>query len=183
MEEIPLSLILNWDQTGINFVPVSEWMMDVKGTRRVEIAGLKDKRQMTAVFAGSADGNFLPPQLIYPGSTAKSQPKNIKFPTEWHVTQTANIDKIIVPYVENKRKELNLPDNYPALALFDHFSGQITSKIFSKLDWTATTSRTFSFPVHLPIDCNQWTLVLTSRPNTYLGIVFSHGTLLKLKAK
>ena len=88
---------------------------------------------------------FFPPQLIYPGSTAKSQSKNIKFPTEWHVTQTANhwsnedtmleyIDKIIVPYVESKRKELNLPDNYPALALFDHFSGQITSKIFSKLD-------------------------------------------------
>ena len=68
MEEIPSPLILNWDQTGINFVPVSEWTMEVRGTRRVEIAGLKDKRQMTAVFARS-DGNFLPPQLINPGST------------------------------------------------------------------------------------------------------------------
>ena len=66
MEEIPLPLILNWDQTGINFVPVSEWTMDVKGTRRVEIAGLKDKRQMTAVFTGSADGNFLPPPAYLP---------------------------------------------------------------------------------------------------------------------
>lgn len=28
MEEIPPELILNWDKTGINLVPVSSWTMD-----------------------------------------------------------------------------------------------------------------------------------------------------------
>lgn len=65
MDEVPLP----WDQTGLNFVPVSEWTMEIKGSRRVEVAGLKDK---IAVFAGSTDGNFLPPQLIYSGLTTKS---------------------------------------------------------------------------------------------------------------
>ena len=52
MEDIPLSLIINWDQTGV--VPVSQWTMEVKGARQVEIAGLSDKRQMTMVLAGTA---------------------------------------------------------------------------------------------------------------------------------
>ena len=145
MDEVPLPLIINWDQTGINFVPYAEWTMDVKGSRRVELAGLKDKRQMTAVFAGSADDKFLPPQLIYSGSTTKCLPKNVKFPTEWHVTRTANhwsnegtmleyTDRIIVPYMQNKRQELGLASDHSALVLFDHFSGQITPVIFSKLD-------------------------------------------------
>ena len=61
MEEIPPSLIINWDQTGTHFVPVSQWTMDVKGAHRVEIAGLNDKRQMTMVLAGTAIvENFFP---------------------------------------------------------------------------------------------------------------------------
>ena len=37
----------------------------LRGSKRVEIAGLQDKRQITAVFAGSLIGNFLPIQLVY----------------------------------------------------------------------------------------------------------------------
>ena len=62
MEEIPPSLIINWDQTGTHFVPVSQWTMDVKGARRVEIAGLNDKRQMTMVLAGTAS-RISPPSI------------------------------------------------------------------------------------------------------------------------
>ena len=123
MEEVPLPLVINWDQTGLNFVPYAEWTMDVKGSRRVEVAGLKDKRQMTAVFAGSADSNFLPPQLIYSGTTTKCLPRNVKFPSEWHVTSTTNhwsnedtmfeyIDRIIAPYIQSKRQELDLPSDH-----------------------------------------------------------------------
>ena len=43
MEEIPPELVLNWDQIG----------------------GLDDKRQITAVFAASLIGDFLPVQLVY----------------------------------------------------------------------------------------------------------------------
>ncbi len=39
MEEIPNDLIINWDQTGIHYVPVSYWTMEKEGAKRVEIAG------------------------------------------------------------------------------------------------------------------------------------------------
>ena len=52
MHEIPSELIFNWDQTGINLVPTTTWTMDERGSKRVEIAGLIDKRQITAVLCG-----------------------------------------------------------------------------------------------------------------------------------
>ena len=62
MEEISGELILNWDQTGLNIVPSSSWTMDKRGAKWVEIAGTKDKRQITAVFCGTLVGDFLPIQ-------------------------------------------------------------------------------------------------------------------------
>jgi len=34
MEEIPHSLVLNWDQTGIHYVSVSNWTMAEMGSKR-----------------------------------------------------------------------------------------------------------------------------------------------------
>ena len=65
MEEIPFDLVINWDQTGIQYVP---WTVEKEGTKRVEIVAVDDKRQITAVFAGTLTGDFLPPQLIYMSS-------------------------------------------------------------------------------------------------------------------
>lgn len=66
MEEITPGLVLNWDQTGIHLVPVSAWTMhmDKMGSKCVEITGVNDKRQITAVFCGSAAGDFLHLQLV-----------------------------------------------------------------------------------------------------------------------
>ncbi len=50
MEEIPRDLIINWDHTGIKYVPVSNWTMAKEGSKRVAIVGIDDKRQITAVF-------------------------------------------------------------------------------------------------------------------------------------
>ena len=47
--DIPSSLIINWDQTGIHYVPVGSWPMEKEGSKRVEIAAVDDKRQITAV--------------------------------------------------------------------------------------------------------------------------------------
>ena len=60
MEDIPEGLIINWDQTGIHYVPVSNWTMAKEGSKRVEIAGADHKRQITAVFGGTMSGDFLP---------------------------------------------------------------------------------------------------------------------------
>ena len=70
MEEIPSSLILNWDHTGLKYVPVSTWTLAPKGSKKVSLAGIDDKWQITGVFAVTLDGDFLPPQLIYKGTTS-----------------------------------------------------------------------------------------------------------------
>ena len=46
---------------GVHYVPVSSWMMAQEGSKRVEIAGIDNKRQITAVFGGTMDGDILPP--------------------------------------------------------------------------------------------------------------------------
>lgn len=51
LEEISPELIINFDQTGLKYIPV------------------------TAVFAGAMSGTFLPPQLIYKCKTKAYLPK------------------------------------------------------------------------------------------------------------
>ena len=48
--DIKPELIINWDHAGLNIIPVSDWTMAIEGPKRVEIASLGDKRQITAVF-------------------------------------------------------------------------------------------------------------------------------------
>ena len=43
------------------------------------------------------------------------------------------IESIILPYVECKRKELNLSSDQPALAIFDVFKGQQTESVLKLL--------------------------------------------------
>ena len=43
MDEVPAQLIINWDQTGINYVPASNWTMEQVGSNRIEIIGKDDK--------------------------------------------------------------------------------------------------------------------------------------------
>ena len=118
MEEIPAELVLNWDQTGIKLVPSSVWTMERQGEKRVEMVGVNDKRQITAVFCGTMLGEFLPVQLIYQGKTDRCHPK-FSFPPDWHITHSPNhwsnestmlgyINHIIVPYLDFRRPESTL---------------------------------------------------------------------------
>ena len=144
MDEIPPDLIINFDQTGINYVPISSWTMEKEGAKRVEMVAKDNKRQMTAVFAGSLSGDFLPPQLINEGNTTRCLPC-FQFPPTWNVTYTANhwsnegtvkeyIKRIILPFISKKKKELKLPDGQSALLIFDNFKAQCTSSVLTLLD-------------------------------------------------
>ena len=145
MEDIPPSLVINWDHTATKIVPSSQWTMEKKGTKRVEIAAVDDKRQITATFACTLSGKFLPIQLIYQGTTSQCLPKNVSFPSDWHITHTANhwanetttityIENIIIPYVQKERALLGLNDDHCALVLFDVFKGQCTSEVLKMLE-------------------------------------------------
>ena len=117
--------------------------MAQKGSKRIELIGLGDKRQITAVVCGTLSGDFLPLQLIYAGKTTACLP-NAKFPKDWLLSYIPNhwsnedktkeyIQSVIIPYVQRKRKELSLAVTFPALAVFDVFKGQTTDAVFRML--------------------------------------------------
>ena len=85
LEDIPPELIINWDQTAIHYVPISSWSMEVERSKCVEVVGTDNKWQITACFAGSMAGDFLPLQLVYEGKTTHCLP-HVEFPRDWHIT-------------------------------------------------------------------------------------------------
>ena len=106
---IPMDLIMNWDHTGVNIVPGSQWTMEEKGAKRVECTSLDDKCQITVVICATASGIFLPFQVIYQGKTPACLPRFV-FPDNWNMTFTQNhwsnedktleyIPKVILPFV------------------------------------------------------------------------------------
>ena len=142
MKEIPAELILNWDQTGIKVVPSSTWTMEERGVKRVEMVGVNDKRQITAVFCGSLTGDFLPVQVIYKGKTPRCHP-HFTFPPGWHITHSPRhwsteqtmveyVEHIVVPYIDKVRESFG--EETPALVIMDNFKGQVTEAFLDLLD-------------------------------------------------
>ena len=141
MDEVPVELVVNWDLISLNYVPVSQWTMVQEGAKQVEIHSKDDKRQITAVFGRSMSGDFLPPQLVYQGKTAKCLP-SYQFPSDWNITHAPNhwsnetmefyITKVILPYLVDTKRKLKLPPGHPALLLFDNFKGQCTEKLLDR---------------------------------------------------
>ena len=111
--------------------------------KTVPVAHSNNKRQLTAVLAIIAAGEYLPPQLLYQEKTPKCHP-HVSFPAGWNVWHSHNhwlneitmkycIDIIIVPFATRKRQELKLRFNHPTIVIFDDIHGQTTSDILSHL--------------------------------------------------
>ena len=73
-------------------------------------------------------------QVIYQGKTSASQPRGFKFPRGFAISQNPKhyskedetltlMDKVIVPFVERKRKELKLVPTQKPLLIWDVFRG------------------------------------------------------------
>ena len=132
----------NWDQTGIKLVP---WTLEEQGTRRVEIAGINDKRMITATFTSTLSGHFLPMQVLYTGKTSRCHPHFSEFPpgfdiwhspNHWANTETSVrfVNNVIIPYVTRTQTEHELSPNYPALVIFDVFRGQTVNEVYELLE-------------------------------------------------
>jgi len=140
---IPRELVLNFDQTGVNIVPVSNWTMETQGAKQVPIFGKDDKRQITVLLGTSLTGDLLPPQVIYQGKTDACHPR-FSFPEDWNVTHSDNhwsttatmeeyLDKVVIPYVDDQREALDLPLRQRALVIMDVFRAHRVDSIISKL--------------------------------------------------
>ena len=141
---VPPELVLNSDQTPSSYVSVGKSTMASQGAKSVAIKGVTDKRNITLNFMVSLSGEFLPVQIIYGGKTKASQPRGITFPAGFCVTQNPKhwsneeetiklIDSIIIPYLANKRAQLNLPEDQKALMVWDVFKGQMTARVKDRL--------------------------------------------------
>ena len=137
--KIPNSLIINIDQTPTKYVPVGRTTLAQKNTKTVPVAGSSDKRTITATFSITFNEKFLPMQLIYGGTTAKSLPR-FKFPDEFSLsfnkTHYSNenescklIEEVLKPYINKVIKDEKLPIDQKALVIMDVFTGQMTSKV------------------------------------------------------
>ena len=141
---IPAELVIAFDQTPSKFVPVGRTTLAKKGTKDVPLKGMTDKRCITATFAVSLSGTFLPVQLIYGGKTKKSLPR-FKFPRSFSLsvnkTHYSNekealkyLREIILPYVEMVKTSKKLKPDQKALLIFDVFKGQVTEDVLSFID-------------------------------------------------
>ena len=83
--------------------------MTKQGSKKVTIAGVDGKQQISVVLAGYLTGELLPLQLVYQGKTKQYLPK-VKFPDGWlisftrddscnEITMEAYICKVIAPFI------------------------------------------------------------------------------------
>ena len=49
-------------------------------------------------------------------------------------TMLRYFDKVLIPYIDEVRREDNLASTQPALVIFDHFKGQVTDRVFPVLE-------------------------------------------------
>ena len=139
--KIPDSLIINIDQTPTKYVRVGRSTIAKKCSKTVAVSGSSDKRTITATFAITVSGEFLPMQLIYGGKTSKSLPR-FKFPDSFSLsvnpTHYSNeiescklAEEILLPYITKVIKQEHLPTNQKALVIMDVFTGQMTPKVLN----------------------------------------------------
>jgi hypothetical protein len=73
--KIPKELVINFDQTGVHIVPINNRSFAKTGSKQVVLRFKGDKRQITALLAGTASGVLLPEQLIFQGKSTACHPK------------------------------------------------------------------------------------------------------------
>ena len=131
--DIPKELIINLDQTPLFYVNLGKCTSDVTGEKTVQIEGIDGKRQITATFAISMSGEFLPIQIFYEGKTKRYLPK-YTFPASFDITFSENHwsntekslsfwNKIVFPHFKNFPKAKGYPDEQMSLIIMDIFKG------------------------------------------------------------
>ena len=120
--DIPNELFLNLDQTPLSYVSLGNILLIQKVQT---IKGIDDKRQITATFAVSMTGKFLPIQLIYERKTSTCLPR-FDFQADFNVTFSENhwvnteksielFEKIIFPYLKQVKACLMYPKEHMSL--------------------------------------------------------------------
>ena len=157
---VPPDLVINCDETGINFVSNSKRTIAPKGSLKVPLCGFgKDKAQITCTLACTESGDILKPQLIFAGKTERSLPnmnarKNYFYcvtPSHWQNGESylEFVKHVIVPHKLKKIRELRLPDDQWCILIHDIHYSHLTPAVreYMKANNIAT--------VHIPAGCTD----------------------------
>ena len=87
---------------------------------------------ITATFAITLDGHFLPRQLIYAGKTKKCLPR-VQFPSSLYLESVKVLNDTVIPYVAKEKEKLGLNDSQAALLIMEVFKGQMTDPVLKVL--------------------------------------------------
>ena len=139
--DIPIELHINSDQTQVVYAPGNRMTWSPIGAKQVAIVGVDEKRAFTLMVSVAADGTLLPFQAIYMGSTKASLPnpaatnysdlQQAGFKLEasgtktyWsnQMTMKSFVNTALVPHLDKKKMELNLPPSQKSLWQIDMWS-------------------------------------------------------------
>lgn len=132
--KVPKELVVNMDETNVQFVPHGKRTRGLKGAKRIKLLGVgKDRAQITCGLAVVESGDVLPAQYIFGGKTDRCHPKVL--PTDgsyfshtvshWQTPPTFLkwIDVILLPWKKKQIELLNLPTSQKMILKIDlHYS-------------------------------------------------------------
>ena len=121
-------------------VPVT---LEVQGSKQIDVIGLDDKREITALLAVSLSGELLSPEVIYAGTTPRCHP-NVTVPNGWHLTHSPShwstaetmleyVDTVLAPYMTKQRERLGLAEDAFGLCIFDVFAAHRCEEFLKSL--------------------------------------------------
>ncbi|KAK3267090.1 hypothetical protein CYMTET_24335 [Cymbomonas tetramitiformis] len=147
------ALVIAFDHTGLQFMPVNNHTWAPVGAATVPLVALDDYRQITGVVAESMDDNMsgvvLGIQCVYKGKTDRCLPsRGVRLSGDFPVTFAPNqltfnftytynhwasedtnielFESIIVPYALNTKTRLSLDSSHPTMVILDCWPVQKT---------------------------------------------------------
>ncbi|KAH9914425.1 uncharacterized protein B0H18DRAFT_1216055 [Fomitopsis serialis] len=145
MYDIPPSLIIGMDQTGVMVLPNNNTTYEETGVRQVNVVAKDEKRAYTLCVATSADGDILPFQQVWSGQTVKSLPdvdadgmdkaqmRGFDFSSAASAKKTSHFSTLKT--MKEKILDLNLPADQRAILIIDCYPVH-TSEEFRVYIWT-----------------------------------------------
>jgi hypothetical protein len=158
---IPPELWINCDETNALFVTMARKTRATKGSKRIRLIGIgKDKAQITCTLAVAGDGQVLPYQLIFGGTTVRCHPTSGEVVTGSIVTHTKShwqivetyihlIETVYVPWKNDRIRSLGLPPDQWVLLKHDlhytHKDPRVLAVLMPRLTMGALKPQMISF--------------------------------------
>ncbi|KAE9393905.1 hypothetical protein BT96DRAFT_958958 [Gymnopus androsaceus JB14] len=158
--DIPPKLHINMDQTGVGLMMTPKTTYAKKGSRQVDIHATDEKRSYTLCVALTPDGDLLPFQVVWSGSSVRSLPSGVadgmqealdlgfdftfaasqKKTSHFSTLKTKKewMQNILKPWVENYVKTHNLPKDQKCILFIDcypvHIGKDLGTGMFQPAD-------------------------------------------------